>query len=555
MLRHLLCLLGLSAFLPAILVQGGPLETFDDVVASLRAGHLVTGNFDTTQCEDSSVPEPILASLHYDEWQYVDTPETGLAITGMHNFMTPDGAFVIVFSYVTPSGISGFNAYQVATETGLVQDSFTAFCTLGTGATFVEKDNHQPDTPVTSYDDLMTALTEGRQLVLTAVITDCEHSLPPEVTLAESGSTYYQYYVLSDAGGDEVLILEWPGLSLSANEGETVYLVIRATISQDGSTHITAHEYNSLTWEDEYPYPEGFQCVLGDNVNVYYSSEDTIDTLGSYDEVEAAFMEGKDLQASVDVSSCSGTFPDGLMVAGAIILAWADDVGGETPGIHFSQSIANRNKNHIRTVFYLKVISVFSAPHSSISFPIEAGDVVIQEFLLGEDGVLQVLATAFNPVDPGDVPDVSAFTCDIGDGVTFTAPAYNRVELTTYASVMEAQLSGSKLTAEIDFSQCEDPTGELDLTGLTAGAYFRYVTILGFGTPEERMFGSGFGVHSDPNSGVAYETFAATVDTSNNALAYPGYWRADESGTWGNDFGEAVLECALGAGIMIFGEA
>ncbi|CAG0895909.1 unnamed protein product [Darwinula stevensoni] len=538
----------------------GPLETFDDVVAALRAGHLVTGNFDTTQCEDSAVPEPILASLHFDEWQYVDTLETGLAITGMHNFMTPDGAFVVVFSYLTPSGIAGFNAYQVATETGLIQASYTAFCTFGTGATFVEKDNHQPDTPVTSYDDLMTALTEGRQLVLTAVITDCEHSLPPEVPLVESGSTYYQYYVLSDAGGDEVLVLEWPGLSLSVNEGETVYLVIRTTISQDGSTHITSHAYNSLTWEDEYPNPEGFQCVLGENVNAYYASGDAIDTLGSYDEVEAAFMEGKDLQASVDVSSCSGTFPDGLMAfivviigivpgrrlrvrfcedpsdfcarpitekaAGAIILAWADDVAGETPGIHFSQSIANR-----------------------------AGDVVIQEFLLGEDGVLQVLVTAFNPVDPGDVPDISAFTCDIGDGVTFTAPAFNRVELTTYASVMDAQLSGSKLTAEIDFSQCEDPTGELDLTGLTAGAYFRYVTILGVGTPEERMFGSGFGVHSDPNSGVAYETFAATVDTSNNALAYPGYWRADESGAWGNDFGDAVLECALGAGIMIFGEA
>ncbi|CAG0899832.1 unnamed protein product [Darwinula stevensoni] len=551
MLRHLLCLLGLAAFLPAILVQGGPLDTFDDVFASLRAGHLVTGNFDTTQCEDSSVPEPILASLHYDEWQYVDSTETGPLITGMHNFMTPDGVFVIVFSYAFSSGDAGFNAYQVATETGLIQTSYSAFCTLGTGATFVEKDNHQPDTAVTSYDDLLEALTEGRQLVLTAIITDCEHPLPPEVSVAESGSTYYQYYVLSG----ETLVLEWPGLSITDDGEASIYMVVRTAISQDGAAIITVNGFNSLTWEDEYPYPEGFQCVLGESVNVYYASGDAIDTLGSYDEVEAAFMEGKDLQASVDITSCSGTVPDGILAAGAIILAWADDEIGEMPGLRFSQSIANRNKNHIRTVFYLKFISVFSAPHSSISFPIEAGDVVIQEFLLGEDGVLQVLATAFNPVDPGDVPDVSMFACVIGDGVTFTAPAYNRAELTTYASVMDAQLSGSKLTAEIDFSQCEDPTGQLDLTGLTTGAYFGYVTILGFGTPEERMFGSGFGVHSDINSGVAYETFAATVDTSNNALAYPGYWRADESGTWGNDFGEAVFECALGAGIRIFGEA
>ena len=57
---------------------------------------------------------------------------------------------------------------------------------------------------------------------------------------------------------------------------------------------------------------------------------------------------------------------------------------------------------------------------------IVAGDIVIQEFLLGEDGTLQVMATIFNPVDPGDVPDVAQFACDIGSGVTFTAPAYNR---------------------------------------------------------------------------------------------------------------------------------
>ena len=41
---------------------------------------------------------------------------------------------------------------------------------------------------------------------------------------------------------------------------------------------------------------------------------DAIETLGSYEEVETAFMEGKDLQASVDLGSCSGTLPEGLMV-------------------------------------------------------------------------------------------------------------------------------------------------------------------------------------------------------------------------------------------------
>ncbi|CAG0892958.1 unnamed protein product [Darwinula stevensoni] len=471
MLRLLLCL---AAFLPAILAQGtlinnfwhfwywyewyfitevggGSLDTFDDVLAAVRAGHSITGNFDSSLCEESSVEEP--------------------------------------------TEMSKFSSLFLST-------------------------------PVTSYDDLMTALTEGRQLMITAVATDCEHSLPPEVVLAEGGSNYYQYYVVSDGSGGEVLILEWPTLSLSENEGETVYMVTRVIVSQSGSTFITANAFNTLTWVDEYPYPEGFQCNLGENVNIYYASDDAIETFGSYAEVEAAFMEGKDLQATVDVTSCTGTFPEGVLAAGAKVLAWVDEEEGDMAGIHFSQSIANL-----------------------------AGDVVIQEFLLGEDGTLQIVATAFNPVDPGDVPDVDAFACDIGVGVTFTAPAYNRVELTSYASVVDGQLSGSKLSAQIDFSQCVDPTGQLDLSGLSAGAYFQDVTVLGIGTPEERIFGSAFGAHSDPISGVAYETFGATIDTSNNVLVYPGYWRFNENGEWGNDFGDAVLECTLGEGLKIFGEA
>ncbi|CAG0892956.1 unnamed protein product [Darwinula stevensoni] len=159
-----------------------------------------------------------------------------------------------------------------------------------------------------------------------------------------------------------------------------------------------------------------------------------------------------------------------------------------------------------------------------------AGDIVVQVFILGEDGILEVLTTAFNPVDPGDVPDVTEFA----------------VELTGYESVLDAQLSGSKLSAQIDLSECVDPTGQLDLSSVTAGAYFQDVTVLGVGTLEERIFGSGFGVHSNPNSSVAYETFGATVDTCNNALVYPGYWRFNENGEWGNDFGDAVLECTLG---------
>ena len=64
--------------------------------------------------------------------------------------------------------------------------------------------------------------------------------------------------------------------------------------------------------------------------------------------------------------------------------------------------------------------------HFFFTYLIGFGDVVVQEFLLSEDGTVQVVAAAFNPVDPGDTPDISLFSCVLGDGVTFSAPAYNR---------------------------------------------------------------------------------------------------------------------------------
>ena len=75
-----------------------------------------------------------------------------------------------------------------------------------------------------------------------------------------------------DGAGGEMLVLEWPSLSTSVVEGQTVYLVTRIIVSPDGSVFITSNAFNTLTWEDEYPYPDGFQCVLGDSVNVYYAS-------------------------------------------------------------------------------------------------------------------------------------------------------------------------------------------------------------------------------------------------------------------------------------------
>ncbi|CAG0895910.1 unnamed protein product [Darwinula stevensoni] len=239
---------------------------------------------------------------------------------------------------------------------------------------------------------------------------------------------------------------------------------------------------------------------------------DEIDTFGTYGEVYAAFLDGKNIQAEVDV-------------AGAKVVAWVREESGDAPGIHFSQSIVNID-----------------------------GDVVIQEFHLRDNNILYITGTTFNPVDPDDVPDIITFTCTLGDAAIFSAPAYDLVELLDYASVLEAQLSGEKLSAGMDFSQCLDAKNKVDLTDAKAGAYFEHVTVLLHDSPWARLSGSAFGVHSDPVSGVAYATFGVTLDADNNVDVFPGYWRIDENGDWMDDFSGIMFECTLGAGIMFFVE-
>ncbi|CAG0900121.1 unnamed protein product [Darwinula stevensoni] len=549
MLRLLLCL---AAFLPAILAQGGSLETFEDVAAALLAGHRVSANFDSSLCESTNIPEPLVGSVHFDAWSYTEVELETPYVVALQSFLTPTGTFILVISYVDANGVAVFDSYEISSENGLVIDNFVVQCAVGVGAFFVEKGNHQPEkftpegeasepketdrtqlhicssTALTSYEELLAALMEGRQLTTAATVSDCLHPLPPEVTTAAGGSSYYQFYVVPDETGEEVIIVEYPGLLLSVNEGETVYTVTRTFISPDGSVFIIVNYYNTLTWEDEYPYPEGYRCVLGESMKFFDASGDSYDSFGTYAELDAAFLEGKDIQVSLISSSClspNTTLPEVLNL-GAKVISWVRTEAGEQPGIVFSQSI----------------VDVF-------------GDFVLEEFYAAEDDQLYLRTTAFNPIDPADAPEVLLYMCAIGEGALFSAPSFGRTELTDYAAVVEAEMNGAKLSAEIDFNECVDPTGEVDLSGVRAGAYLQDLVIFSPGTPDARLFGSAFALNSDPISVYAYESFGVTVDENNNAVVAPGYWHYNENGEWTNDFGTTILECTLGEGVMIFQEA
>ncbi|CAG0898352.1 unnamed protein product [Darwinula stevensoni] len=473
----------------------------------------------------------MLLSVHFDTWQHTEIESEVPTVVALQSFATretdvrPDGTFVLVYSFVSSDGHAMFDSYEIEGETGLVVNNYGADCTAGVGAFFVERGSHQPDTTLGTYDELLTALLEGRRLTITDVATECEHPLPAEVTVAEGGSTYYQYYVLPG----QVLVVEFPGVALSVNEGETVYTVVRLFVSQDGSVFVSANYFNTQTWEDEYPYPEGFQCVLGDSVRFHHASGDSYDSFETYDDLDEAFLNGKDIRVSLDSTMCispNDTAPEVLRPIQMNCNRGEDLRAKLECACALGQCVEDPPDCEIAGEKW----EVF-------------GDMILQEYYVAPDNVLYVKVSIFNPIAPDDVPDVYLFQCVIGEGAAFTAPSFGRTELMDYVAVVEAELNGAKLSAEIDFNECVDPTGEIDLRGVRVGAYLQDLIVFSPATAEARLFSSAFTLSSDPISRFAYETFGVTLDASNNAIVFPGFWRYDENGEWGNAFGETFLEC------------
>ncbi|CAG0905316.1 unnamed protein product [Darwinula stevensoni] len=106
-----------------------------------------------------------------------------------------------------------------------------------------------------------------------------------------------------------------------------------------------------------------------------------------------------------------------------------------------------------------------------------------------------------------------------------------------------------------DFDECVDPTGQLDLSGSTFGAYFQDLAIFYNEGLGEMISGSAFAMTSDPVSLTAYVYYGTAITPSNNATIFPGYWHFNENGEWVNDYDGAILECSLGGGVTIIREA
>ncbi|CAG0894589.1 unnamed protein product [Darwinula stevensoni] len=518
MLRFLLCL---AAFLPAAF--GAPLETFEDLVRAFRAGHRVAANFDTRLCEHDDTPEPFLASVHFSQWEYEETADLA-SVIAIESFVTQRGTFVLLIMVAGSDGGAEINGFEVSFETDLIVDSFLVACTVGLGAFFVEKGNHQPDTAVGSYDQLMTVLTDGRQLSIVLTMNECEGFVEPEVNLAEFGSSYYQFYVIPDETGDGAVIVEWPGLFLSQVQDETVYSMLRLIVGQDGSVSFRGNYYNTQTWQDEFFDQEGFQCVLGESANFYFAADDAYDSFGTYSELSAAFFAGKEIQAAVNIPMCTpieGNLP-GILYAGTKVELWER---------WFSSDI----------LFYQSIVNL-------------AGEIVQQVFTLDGEEIL-VAAETVNPADPGAVPETVRFSCPIGSGSMFSAPAFDQSELREYALVVKAELSGAKLSAQLNFSECVDVSGMF--TYGIVRAHLQNLLVRDLDTEEETLFASAFsGRYDADHAAFTYEVWGVSIDGNNQAKIFPGFWDYNPlTGEFLNLFEEVVVECTLGEGLIISEEA
>ncbi|CAG0895770.1 unnamed protein product [Darwinula stevensoni] len=224
--------------------------------------------------------------------------------------------------------------------------------------------------------------------------------------------------------------------------------------------------------------------------------------------------------------------------AGIIVVNWLQVESGEFPGgVYFSQFI----------------IDVFSPPRPA-SFALASGDMVLQEYYTAPDNVLYVKISIFDPTDPGNM-GTYVFLCPIGEAAHFAAHSFDRTELTDYSQVLQAELDGAVMSIMFDFDECVDPTGQLDLSGSTFGAYFQDLSIFYNEGLGEMIFGSAFAMTSDPVSLTAYVYYGTAITPSNNATIFPGYWHFNENGEWVNDYGGAILECSLGGGVRIIREA
>ena len=70
--------------------------------------------------------------------------------------------------------------------------------------------------------------------------------------------------------------LEYTTVGLSETAAVPTHITVKFAVYPNGNVDVITHAFNVLTWEDEYPFPGGFQCTLEDSVRFQYRSGEDI---------------------------------------------------------------------------------------------------------------------------------------------------------------------------------------------------------------------------------------------------------------------------------------
>ncbi|CAG0885735.1 unnamed protein product [Darwinula stevensoni] len=380
-----------------------------------------------------------------------------------------------------------------------------------------------------TYADLKQALREGKHVTVLSFGERCE-GIPPGFAYAQGGSYHLQVLMVKDNETQaEHMRLEYTIVGLSQTTTVPTHITVKFAVFPDGRVDVITHAFNMLTWEDEYPFPGGFQCALEDSIRFQHRSAEQYDTYLSFAEAQAALLEGRELQVAMLGEGCTSgpRHQERIEVTDLLssrVLRWQETVEGDgSRAIHASQV------------------------HAA-----DANFLVVLDYTLKDDERLYVSESVYEPASGNGQLEVT-HVCDMGTGALVTAPTRGSTQIQTFSELFLATAEGYHIEARVIYDACGDPTGGgADFAGVNAGAYLVQASFPNAMTTEVKYISTAYWVTTDSyDGGLAFYSLSVEMDLNNLATVRPGLW-AWRDGNWTNDYGDLYFECAIQEGIIFY---
>ncbi|CAG0896375.1 unnamed protein product [Darwinula stevensoni] len=457
---------------------GQLLESYDEVASALELAHHVTAIFDVTSCTNDfpAASRPTI-SIPLDPWSRIRLQDgSSDFITFTHNYINPNGHLILLLGYMDATDTASFDMYEASSVDGTILGVVSADCRINTGVFFVQSRFNFPNTHITTYDDLKSLLLSGIHLTFLGLAELCEGNPTPGVSKAQGGSYHLQFYIQNNPSIEDIY-LEYDYMGLSQDGTTPTFNVAQMRVFPDGSVNVTGSSLLTTTWEDEYPYPEGFRCTLDEGARFQYRQQEQFATYTTFAEAETALLSGKELQVFLDHARCNSP-PNFVNLVGVRLFEW-------------QQYDVDSAVGH--EIAYTQLF------HGG------SGEGVLMESYMTDENLLRNHMTLIELATNEALANLS-YTCQLGTGATVSAPLRESLSLNTYLEVYGAALEGIHLEVRINYDQCNDPTGSgLDFAGVTGGAYLRQIFVYNSDSPDSTIFSAA---HAWVSNYVAGEGFA-----------------------------------------------